>query len=105
MSKVLRSSEFHKEVINKEGVVLVDFYADWCGPCKILAPAIEAIGKEMEGKARVYKVDIDESGDIAMRYGIMSIPTVMIFKDGKAVDRMVGFQPKDKLKNRLKNYI
>ena len=105
MSKVLSSNEFQNKVLGEKGVVLVDFFAEWCGPCKMLAPVIDDLGKEMEGKAGVYKLDIDQSEDIAMSYGIMSVPTMMIFKDGKAVDKIVGFQPKDRIKAKLDNYL
>ena len=105
MSRVLRTSEFQKEVINGEGVVLVDFFAEWCGPCKMLAPTLDTLSREMAGRARIYKVDIDQCADLAMKYGIMSVPTMMIFKDGRAVEKVVGFQPKDKLRIKLENHI
>ena len=87
---------------NKEGfekalasgqTVLVDFWASWCGPCKMLAPTIEALGEQYEGKAIVGKVDVDEEQELAIRYGVMSIPTVIFFKDGKEIGRKVGVQP------------
>ncbi len=87
---------------NKEGfekalasgqTMLVDFWAGWCGPCKMLAPTIEAIGDDYEGKAIVGKIDVDEEQELAIRYGVMSIPTVIFFKDGAEVDRKVGVMP------------
>lgn len=78
-----------------QGVALVDFWATWCGPCKMLAPTIEELGSKYEGKATVAKVDVDAEPGLAGRYGVMSIPTVILFKDGVEVDRKVGFMPID----------
>ena len=77
-----------------QGVTLVDFYATWCGPCKMLSPTIEEIGAECDGSFSVYKVDIDECEDIAMDMGIMSVPTLVVFKNGEEIERMIGVQPK-----------
>ena len=104
MARELNSSEFQNEVLNSNGAVLVDFSATWCGPCKMLAPIVEELSSEMKGKAKVFKVDVDKSGDIAQKYNIMSVPTVMIFKKGNVVDKMVGFKSKDVLKNKLNQY-
>lgn len=104
MAKVINSSEFKDEVLNSNDVVLIDFFAEWCGPCKMLAPIVEELSKEMAGKAKVFKVDVDKSGDIAQKYGIMGVPTVIIFKNGTAVDKMVGFQPKEVLKSKVEQY-
>lgn len=76
------------------GVVLVDFFATWCGPCKMLSPTIEELGAESDGSYAVYKVDIDECEDIAMDFGIMSVPTLIVFRDGAEAERMIGVQPK-----------
>ena len=76
------------------GVTLVDFFATWCGPCKMLSPTIEEIGAECDGSFSVYKVDIDECEDIAMDLGIMSVPTLVVFKNGEEIERMIGVQPK-----------
>ena len=105
MAKVINSQEFKKEVLNGEGVVLVDFFATWCGPCKMLAPVLEELSGELEGKVKIYKVDVDESGDIARKYGIMSVPTMITFKDGKEVDKSVGFSSKADLKSRLESQV
>lgn len=105
MARVLNSNEFQNEVLNSNDVILVDFSAEWCGPCKMLAPIVEELSNEMQGKAKVFKIDVDKSGDIAQKYGIMSVPTVMIFKDGKAVDKMIGFQPKGALKSKLDHHL
>ena len=78
----------------ESGVTLVDFFATWCGPCKMLSPTIEEIAAECDGSFSVYKVDIDECGDVAMDYMIMSVPTLIVFKDGVEAARMIGVQPK-----------
>lgn len=104
MARELNSNEFQNEVLNSKGTVLVDFSASWCGPCKMLAPIIEELSGEVEGKAKVFKVDVDNSGDLAQEYKIMNVPTVIIFKDGAAVDKMIGFQPKGVLKSKLEQY-
>ncbi|MFA6940068.1 MAG: thioredoxin [Clostridiaceae bacterium] len=105
MAKVINNKEFESEVLKSTDVVLIDFFAEWCGPCKMLAPAVEDISNEMAGKAKVFKIDVDKEGSIAQKYGIMSVPTVLIFQNGKPVDKMVGFQPKDILKSKLEKYI
>ncbi|MFT8316199.1 MAG: thioredoxin [Clostridium sp.] len=105
MAKVINSREFKDEVLNSNNdVVLVDFFAEWCGPCKMLAPVVEELSIEMAGKAKVFKVDVDKIGDIAQKYGIMGVPTVMIFKNGTDVDKIVGFQPKEVLKSKVEQY-
>lgn len=76
-----------------QGVALVDFWATWCGPCKMLAPVIEELGGQYEGQAVIAKVDVDAEPGLAGRYGVMSIPTVILFKDGQEIDRKVGFMP------------
>lgn len=86
---------FKDEVLNYEGVVLVDFWAPWCGPCQALGPTIEALAGEYEGKAKVGKVNVDEEGSTAQQYMVMSIPTVMIFKNGEVVDTLVGLRSKE----------
>ena len=88
----LNESEFNEKVAGSS-VAMVDFWATWCGPCKMLAPVIEDIGKKYDGKAVVAKVDVDENQALAAKYGVMSIPTVIFFKDGKEIGRKVGVQP------------
>lgn len=93
--KVVNKDEFETAV--QEGLVLVDFYADWCGPCKMIAPILSDLEKEYEGKAGIIKVDVDNDGELAQRYDVMSIPTLILFKDGKPVGRKTGFLPKPEL--------
>ncbi len=81
----------------KEGLVLVDFYADWCGPCKMIAPVLDQLSGEFEGKARILKLNTDESPATARSFGVMSIPTLILFKDGQKIDQVMGFQAKPQL--------
>ena len=92
---------FTQEVEQSKGVVLVDFSAAWCGPCKQQAPIIEKLATEYAGKAKVGKIDVDVSPETAERFGITSIPTLIVFKDGKPVEMLHGFQPDSKLRARL----
>lgn len=91
------TSEFESQVLQSEVPVLVDFWAEWCGPCKAIGPSIEQLATEYAGKAKVYKVDVDHEGDLAQRFGIMSIPALLVFKGGKVVDQMVGAAPKPQI--------
>lgn len=91
----INQDNFKDEVAT--GVVLVDFYATWCGPCKMIAPVLDQLAQEFEGKAKIVKIDVDESPAIAEQYSIMSIPTLILFKDGETVDQVAGFQSKEML--------
>ncbi len=95
MAVKFNTENFETEVLNHEGIVMVDFFATWCGPCKMLSPVIDEIAEE--GQIKVGKVDIDESMEIAKKYRVMSVPTVVIFKDGQPVKTHVGFAEKDEL--------
>lgn len=97
MELKLSSENFKEEVLNSEKPVLVDFYADWCGPCNAMAPVIEELAKELEEKAKVGKINVDENSDIAVEYNVMSIPTLIIFKNGKEEKRLVGLRDKEEL--------
>ena len=98
----ITSENFEEEVLKSNIPVLVDFWASWCGPCKMMAPVVEKIAEEMQGKAKVCKVNVDEEADLAMQYGIMSIPTFLVFKDGKVVNSTIGVQDKEEIMNLLK---
>ena len=95
----LNSENFEKEVLKSEKPVLVDFYADWCGPCNAMAPVIEELATELDGKAKVGKINVDENSDIAVEYNVMSIPTLIIFQNGKEEKRLVGLRDKEELLN------
>ena len=90
----LTDSNFEELVEKNDGVVLVDFWAEWCGPCKIIGPFIEDLAGEYEGKVLVGKVDVDSNPEVSMKYGVRSIPTVLVFKNGEIVDTMIGASPK-----------
>ena len=90
----LAATDFDEKVLKSDIPVLVDFWAEWCGPCKAIGPSVEQIATEYDGKARVYKVDVDAHADLASQYGVMSIPALLVFKGGKVVDQMVGAGPK-----------
>lgn len=93
----LATNDFEEKVLNSDVPVLVDFWAEWCGPCRAIAPSIEQIATEYAGRAKVYKVDVDAEGDLAMRFGVMSIPTLIVFKNGEKVGQMIGGAPKQKI--------
>ena len=97
MTQQISSAEFQSKVLEASEPVLVDFFATWCGPCRMMAPTIDEVAGEMAGKASVYKVDIDESPDIAQQFGLMSVPTFMVFEGGKPKAKTIGAQPKENI--------
>lgn len=101
----LTDSSFQTEVLDSDLPVLVDFWAVWCGPCRIIAPVIEELANTFEGRAKIAKMDVDNHPNIAMQYGIRSIPTLLFFKDGAVVDQLVGAASKKVLAKKLENLV
>lgn len=99
---ILNKDNFESEVLKSDMPVLVDFWAAWCGPCKMLAPTIAELAKEYEGKVKVCKYNIDDDASIAIKYGVASIPTVLLFKDGDVANKSIGFVPKTEIEAMLK---
>jgi thioredoxin 1 len=95
MEIILTSANYEDEVVKSEIPVLVDFWATWCGPCRMIAPIIEEISEEYQGKLKVCKVNVDEEEELAIKFGITSIPTLLLFKGGKVVKKTLGYMPKD----------
>ncbi len=98
---MLNEDNFRQEVLKSEMPVLVDFWAAWCGPCKMVGPIVEELANDYVGKAKVCKLNVDDCGRIAQSYGVMSIPTLILFKDGQEANRIVGFRPKAELAKML----
>ena len=101
MGKYVELNNANFEATIKEGVTLVDFWAPWCGPCRMIAPIIEELAEDFEGKATIAKVNTDEEQDIAIKFGIRSIPTLLFFKNGEVVDQMIGAAGKDVIADKI----
>jgi thioredoxin 1 len=99
------TSTWDDEVIKAQGLVMIDFWAAWCGPCRMISPTVEELSKEYSGKIKVLKLNTDENSDIASRYQVMGIPTIMFFKDGIKIDQIVGVVPKQLLKSKIESFL
>lgn len=97
MAEQITGADFQTKVLDASEPVLVDFFATWCGPCKMMAPVIDEVATEKAGQASVYKIDIDDNPEIAQQYGVMSIPTFIVFKGGEPAAKTLGAQPKEKI--------
>jgi thioredoxin 1 len=101
-TKTVTDQSFSSDVLGADGPVLVDFWAEWCGPCRMIAPALEEIAGSLDGKVKIVKLNVDENPKTAAKYGIQSIPTLMIFKNGQMTSRQIGALPKQKLEDWIK---
>lgn len=102
---VATDSNFEQEVLKSDVPVLVDFWAEWCGPCRMLSPTVEALAGDYEGKVKVAKLNVDENGQTAQAYGIRGIPTLLLFKSGEVQDQIVGNTPRDNIERVLQKHI
>ncbi len=107
MSKPMEvnAENFAQEVLEEKMPVLVDFWAEWCGPCRMLAPLVEELARELEGKLKVVKVNVDLNPSLAVSYGIMSIPTLILFKGGKPIEKLIGYMPKARIMETLNRHL
>lgn len=104
-TKKVTDQSFEQDVLKSDQIVLVDFWAEWCGPCKMIAPVLEELAKEMQGKLVVAKVNVEENPEVPTNYGVRGIPTLILFKDGQPLSTMVGALPKEKLKGWIETAI
>lgn len=103
--KVINEEEFNNDIENGSGIAVVDFFATWCGPCKMLAPVLQQVADEIGSKANFAKVDIDQSMNLAKKFSVSTVPTLMIFKDGNPVEILVGFMPKETLISKIDSHL
>ena len=101
----LTDSNFDSEIANEDTPILVDFWAVWCGPCKMIAPELEKLSEEKQGVLRIGKLNVDENRDTAIKYGITSIPTLLLFKDGQMVKKLIGAMSKDKILDEISSFL
>lgn len=101
----LTDDTFDETIKNAKGPVLIDFWAAWCGPCKLIAPLLDQLAGELSGIATIAKVNVDENGDLSARFGIRSIPTLLVFKDGRLVDQTIGALPKEQLRGLVQKHV
>ena len=105
MAVEITDSNFEETVLKSDQVAMLDFWAEWCGPCKVIAPIVEELAKEYDGKAIIGKVDVDNNSEVAMKYGIRNIPTVLFIKNGEVVDKQVGAVPKNHLEKKIQQHL
>ena len=105
MALEITDANFKEVVLDSEKVVLVDFWATWCGPCRIIGPIVDELHEELEGKAVIGKVNVDENSEASANYGVRNIPTILIFKNGEVVDKLVGAVPKSEILSKLESYM
>ena len=103
MAFELTDSNFQEKVIDQQGVTVVDFWAEWCGPCRMVGPIVEQLAQSLKGKVKVSKLNVDQNQDIAEKYNIQSIPSLVLFKNGNEIARIVGFSPKEKYEKFVNN--
>lgn len=102
---IATTANWESEVLNAQGLVMIDFWAPWCGPCRMISPTVEELSKEYSGRLKVMKLNTDENSEIATKYKIMGIPTIMFFKNGAKLDQIVGVVPKQQLKAKIESFL